>query len=163
MFRSTPGFDRLPSDMPDPQSENSLCRHEPEMIGADCFRKQFAMLLQRESARHFDRRPKFVFGTRSHRIGGAQNDMAGERIALQHPIESRIDFLGRDFPGDERAIREIGASSVCRTRRTVPARNIAVIRAMTTSTSTPRRLRFPRTVRAQNLRSCPRRSREFSR
>ena len=108
LFRSTPGFDRPPSDMPDTQSENSLCRHEPEMIRADCFRKQFAMPLQRESVRHFDRRPKFVFGTGSHRIGGAQNDMAGKRIALKHPIESRIDFLRRNFPGDERAVREIG-------------------------------------------------------
>ena len=64
--------------------------------------------LRLHALRHFDRRPKFVFGTGSHRIGRAQNNMAGKRIALKHPIESRIDFLRRNFPGNECAVREIG-------------------------------------------------------
>ncbi len=34
--------------------------------------------------------------------------MAGKRIALRHVIKSGVDFFRRHFPGDERAIGQIG-------------------------------------------------------
>ena len=34
--------------------------------------------------------------------------MAGEWIALKHPVKGGIDFLGNNFPGHERAVREVG-------------------------------------------------------
>ncbi len=77
------------------------------MIRAEFFREQFAVVLERKSARNLQGRPKFVFGARRDRVGRAQDDVAGERIALGHVIESRVDFLRRDFPGDQRAVGEI--------------------------------------------------------
>ena len=75
-------------------------------------RQNFAMPLQRKTLRHFQRRPEFVFGAGRNGIGRAQDDVAGERIALRHPIEGRVDFFRRHFPGNERAIREIGGEQV---------------------------------------------------
>jgi hypothetical protein len=46
-------------------------------------------------------------------------------------------FSRRNFPGDERAVREIGCEQRLSHATTIPARNIAAMRAMTTSTSTP--------------------------
>src|SRR5436305_13457661 len=34
--------------------------------------------------------------------------MPGKRIALRHVIEGRFELLGRDFPGHERAVGEVG-------------------------------------------------------
>ena len=78
------------------------------MFRADNAGEDFAMTLQRKAVRHFQRRPEFVFRARRDRISRAQNDVTGKRIALRHPIEGRVDLFRRHFPGDERAIGEIG-------------------------------------------------------
>src|SRR5437764_2958509 len=77
------------------------------MIRAHFLRKELAMMLERKPARHFKRGPEFVLRTRRHGIGGAQDDMARERVALRHVIESRVDPFRPDFPRDQGTVREV--------------------------------------------------------
>ena len=77
------------------------------MIGAHFFGEQFTVMLKRKSARHFQRCPKFVFRAGCDGIGRAQNNMTGEWVALRHVVEGGLDFFRRDFPGDQRTVREI--------------------------------------------------------
>src|SRR6266403_3147910 len=41
----------FPSHVANPERENSFRRHDPEFLGADFLREQFAMFLQRKTAR----------------------------------------------------------------------------------------------------------------
>ena len=77
------------------------------MVRAKFFREQFAVMLERESAGNLQGCPKLVLRAGRDGIGRAQDDVARERIALRHVIESGVDFFGRDFPGDQRAVGEI--------------------------------------------------------
>ena len=102
-------------------------------------REDFAMMLQRKSVRHFQRRPKFVIRAGRDRVGRTQNDVAGKRIVLKHVIEGGSIFSGATFQATSAPSARLVASRVWRTRRIVPARNMAAMRAITTSLVRPER------------------------
>jgi hypothetical protein len=105
--RLAAGLNRLPANVAHAESENSFRRHQPEMVGANDSGEKLAVMVQGKSARDFQRRPEFVFRAGRNRIGGTQNDVAGERVALRHEIERRVDPFRRDFPGDERPVGKV--------------------------------------------------------
>ena len=102
------GLDRFSTNMSDAERENSFRRHDPEFLGADFLGEQFAMFLQGKPARHFQRRPKFVFGAGADRIRRTNDNVTRKWIALKHPIKRAIDLFCRNFPGDECAVGEVG-------------------------------------------------------
>ena len=108
LLRFRARLDIFPPHVPDAEGEDAFRRHETEMFRADNLGKNFAVALQRKTVRHFQRRPELVFRTRRDRVGRTQHDMAGKRVALRHVIEGGVDFFRRHFPGDERAIGQVG-------------------------------------------------------
>ena len=55
----------------------------------------------------FHRSPQFVVRSRANSVGRAQYNMAGKRIALEHPLESSVDLIHRNFPRHQRTVSEI--------------------------------------------------------
>ena len=105
----TSGLNRFAADMSDTKSENSLCRHQPKMFRTQFLREKLAVALQGKPARNFERRPKLVFRAGRHRVGGTQDDVARERVALRHVIESGVDLFRRHLPSYQRTVGEIGS------------------------------------------------------
>ena len=65
------------------------------------------MRRDREALRHFQRSPKAIRRTGRRPVGGANDDVAGERIFAPEKIERLVEPLVRDAPRDECAGREI--------------------------------------------------------
>ena len=67
------------------------------------------MLLQRLALWNLQRRPQPVFRTGDLAVGRTGNDVAAERIFLEHEIERGVELLCRHLPGDERPVGELGS------------------------------------------------------
>ena len=97
----------LAPDVADAEGEDAFGGHDAEMLGAGEPRQQRAMLLDRIALRHFHRRPEAVVRAGRGRVGRADDDVAGERIVLDHEVERRVELFGRHLPRDERAFGEV--------------------------------------------------------
>ncbi len=65
------------------------------------------MLLDRVALRHFHGRPEAVARALCGGVRGTDDDVAGERVVVEHELERCVELLVRHLPGDERAFRQI--------------------------------------------------------
>ena len=78
------------------------------MLRADAVAEKVGMFAHGKTMRHLERGPEFVLRAAGLRVGGANDDMAGKGIALEHVVEGGVEAFGIDLPRDERAGGEVG-------------------------------------------------------
>ena len=66
------------------------------------------MLVDREPLRDLHGRPEAILRAGSFGVGRADDDVAGEGVALEHEVERLVQPFLRHLPGNERAVREVG-------------------------------------------------------
>src|SRR6266550_6173108 len=80
LIRFAAGFHAAAADVADTQGEEAQGGHEFESFGAGLLHQQAAVFFHRETLRDFEGGPEAIFGGGDGLVGGADDDVAGERV-----------------------------------------------------------------------------------
>ena len=101
------GLHCLAADVADAKGKDAVGRHEQVFLGTGEALQHVGMLGHVGALRHFQGGPELVFTAADFAVGGAQDDVAAERVLFEHELKGGVQLVIRHLPGDEGAFGQL--------------------------------------------------------